>query len=316
MSHNGQIEIIPYNSDCQEIWDQCVEESKNGTFLFMRDYMDYHSDRFQDKSFLFEKKGKVIALLPANLEGDKLYSHRGLTYGGLVMNPKITAQDVLTIFDILLNELKKQGINELIYKTIPYIYHQLPSDEDLYALFRNNASLTIRNISSAILMDNRLKFRDIRKAGIKKAIKHQLSIIESEDYSSAWLILSDILSQKYSKKPVHTLEEMTLLAQRFPQNIKLFLVLDGKTPISGAVCYISPNTVHAQYIFASLEGKATGALDYLFNYLINEKYSKKYFDFGISTEDNGRYLNESLIYQKEGFGGRAVCYDTYNLKIK
>lgn len=74
--------------------------------------------------------------------------------------------------------------------------------------------------------------------------------------------------------------------------------------------------VHTQYISANLEGKEIGALDLLFDYLINTEYSNyKIFDFGQSTENNGIYLNESLIFQKEGFGGRGVVYDIYEYEL-
>ena len=63
-------------------------------------------------------------------------------------------------------------------------------------------------------------------------------------------------------------------------------------------------------------GLELGALDSVMNEFTETIYKDwKYFDFGISTEDNGKYLNEGLISQKEGFGGRAVCYDTYELEF-
>jgi hypothetical protein len=40
-----------------------------------------------------------------------------------------------------------------------------------------------------------------------------------------------------------------------------------------------------------------------------------YLDFGKSTETHSDILNENLIYQKEGFGARAVCYDTYEWDV-
>ena len=59
-----------------------------------------------------------------------------------------------------------------------------------------------------------------------------------------------------------------------------------------------------------------GALDLLFHQLIYDRYAqKRYFDFGISTEHGGQMLNEGLLFQKEGFGGRAVVYDTYEMEV-
>ena len=86
--------------------------------------------------------------------------------------------------------------------------------------------------------------------------------------------------------------------------------------MAGTLVYETAKVVHTQYISASPEGKAKGALDMLFDHLVNDVYvGSRYFDFGKSTEDGGRYLNESLIFQKEGFGGRGVCYDTYEWTV-
>lgn len=309
-------EIIGYNPDLKEVWNDFVNNSKNGTFLFNRGYMDYHAYRFKDHSFIFLKKGKIRALLPATLRDDTLSSHAGLTYGGLIMDKKITVSEILEIFGLLKERCRHEGINNLIYKSIPYIYHSLPSEEDLYALFRHNATLSARGVSSVIRQSDRLKFRDIRKRGIRKAVEQGIEITESKDFSGFWDILSANLQNKYSVTPVHSIEEITMLASRFEKEIKLYTaILDGEI-IAGTVCYLTGNCAHSQYISASPKGKESGALDLLFDNLINLRLKDyAYFDFGISTEEGGRILNENLIYQKEGFGGRAVCYDTYIMKI-
>jgi hypothetical protein len=80
--------------------------------------------------------------------------------------------------------------------------------------------------------------------------------------------------------------------------------------------YENATVAHAQYIAAGEDGKRAGALDALFAWLIEERYrDKRYFDFGISTEGDGRVLNEGLIDQKEGFGARGVVHDRYELDV-
>ena len=67
---------------------------------------------------------------------------------------------------------------------------------------------------------------------------------------------------------------------------------------------------------SSAIGKEIGALDFVLNDLIKNIYRDyKYFDFGISNENNGQFLNEGLIAQKEGFGARAICHDFYKIKV-
>ena len=94
------------------------------------------------------------------------------------------------------------------------------------------------------------------------------------------------------------------------------MAYEGDTPLGGPMVFECGETVHTQYISASKRGKEMGALDLVFDYLINERYANwRYFDFGKSTEQLGRYLNCNLIHQKEGFGGRGVCYDAYEWEV-
>jgi hypothetical protein len=59
-----------------------------------------------------------------------------------------------------------------------------------------------------------------------------------------------------------------------------------------------------------------GAPDLLLDYLITEHHpTKRYFDFGISTEQGGLHLNTGLTSNKEGFGARAILYDVYEMTL-
>lgn len=62
-----------------------------------------------------------------------------------------------------------------------------------------------------------------------------------------------------------------------------------------------------------------GGDDLIISHLIDKENEKRrsieWFDLGTPNEDGGGYLNESLIYQKQGFGGRVVCYDSYEIEI-
>ncbi|MDE6395999.1 MAG: GNAT family N-acetyltransferase, partial [Muribaculaceae bacterium] len=86
------------------------------------------------------------------------------------------------------------------------------------------------------------------------------------------------------------------------------------TVLSGVVMYLTDMVAHAQYIASSPEGFNTNALSGLLNHIIGY-YGEwcTFFDFGISTEDHGRYLNEGLVRQKNGLGGRGTV--TLSLKI-
>ena len=311
------MEIRRYRREDKELWNSFVSKARNATFLFDRNYMDYHADRFEDNSFMFYHKGKLKSVLPANVSGDTLYSHQGLTYGGLLLDKKATVEDVLECFDSLNSWLRKNGISKVVYKALPWIYQQYPSQEDLYALtWKCKAQLISRDIASTIVVDNKLKFAESRKSGIRKALSLNIEVGESNDVDGFWYVLEDNLGNRYNAKPVHTASEMKLLMSHFPNSIKLYVAKMNGEIVGGTLIYVTPQVVHTQYISASLEGKKHGALDLLFDYIINKVYANcRYFDFGKSTEQGGAYLNEPLIFQKEGFGGRGVCYDWYQWEL-
>ena len=310
------IELKKYDSSQKSAWDTFVKNSRINTFLFQRDFMEYHSDRFEDFSVMVYRKGKLEAVLPGNIKNDVFYSHQGLTYGGLVTSAKITAIDVLAIFEELNVFLKANGINEVIYKALPLIYHNQPMQEDVYAMFRLKAEKISCTLSSTIFNSNKIPFTESRKSGLRKAQKSGVSIAESTDFNSFWDILDFNLSQNHGVKPVHTLEEILKLRDLFPENIKLLCAsVDGKV-IAGTILFLMGNLIHVQYISANEEGKLSGSLDLLFDEIINTIFSNfEIIDFGHSNEDSGNYLNERLIFQKEGFGGRGVVYEIFRYTI-
>ena len=311
------MKIIKYSKEYKDQWDNFVKQAKNSHFFFHRDYMEYHSDRFEDFSLLFfDKKDKLIALLPANIKDDTLYSHQGLTFGGFLVDYKMKTAIMLDIFAKLKEFLKEKGIRKLIYKCIPYIYHKLPAEEDRYALFINDAKLFRRDVTATIDLTNKIKYQEQRKRAIKKAIKNGLIVEKSKDFEQYWKILEKTLKDKHNSKPVHSVDEIIKLHNLFPENIKLFIAKKDNEILAGTVIFENENIVHTQYLANSEKGRELGALDLVIDELINEVYKdKKYFDFGISNENNGRYLNIGLINQKEGFGARAVVHDFYELKI-
>jgi hypothetical protein len=310
------IELKKYDGAQKTAWDTFIKNSRVNTFLFQRDFMEYHADRFEDFSVMIYRKGKLEAVLPGNIRGSVFYSHQGLTYGGIIISAKITAIDVLAIFEALNLFLKENGITEVIYKALPYIYQKQPMQEDIYALYRLKAEKISCTLSSTIFNRNKIPFTESRKSGLRKAQKTGITVAESTDFDSFWKILDYNLSNNHGVKPVHTLGEILKLRDLFPGNIKLFsAMLEGKT-IAGTVLFLMDGLIHVQYISANEEGKLSGAIDILFDEIINNIYSQAdIIDFGHSNEDSGNYLNERLIFQKEGFGGRGVVYDIYSYKI-
>lgn len=310
------IRIEKYNTEYKSVWDDFVSSSRNGTFLFYRDYMEYHSGRFQDYSLMFFEKNKLVALLPANISEQVFYSHQGLTYGGLILSEDTKTPQTIEVIDTVVKYLQESKVSKIIYKPIPHIYHRYPSEDDLYALFRNKAILISRNISSSINLSDKLGYSELRRRQIKKAEKQNLIVCESDSLPEFWAVLEENLKKNHQAVATHSLDEIAYLRNQFPDNIRLFCTLKENRVVAGCLIFETATVAHAQYISATNEGKECGALDLLFDYLIDQVFTtKKYFDFGTSNEDNGYFLNEGLISQKEGFGARGVVYDTYQLNI-
>lgn len=307
--------VIAYSSRQQDAWDDLVRSSKNGTFLHLRNYMDYHSDRYLDKSIMFYEKNKPIAIFPCCAQEDSVVSHAGLTYGGLVYGKELHAATVLNIFQSLARYYKAAGFKKIVYKPVPRVFHAYPADEDLYCLFRMGARLYRRDLSSVIELSKRPKFSDSRKSTARKAVKAGARFAEINDIEGFYALLASVLI-KFGSAPVHSVEELTNLKSKFPNNIRLFGVTLGEQLLAGTLVFDFGHVVHTQYMGASDEGRLLGALDYLLVQLIEATFSsKQYFSFGISTEKQGYYLNDGLIKQKEGFGGRGMVHDFYEWNL-
>lgn len=310
--------IEEYTEKYADEWNEFVAVSKNGTFLFNRSYMDYHSDRFEDMSLMIRnRKGRIVALLPSNRRGETLYSHQGLTYGGFIIGDDMTAEHFLSIFNNVQTYLVDKGLKKLIYKPVPHIYHKQPAEEELYALYRSNATLISRGISTTINLRNPLKMIINRSRKVRRAESAGLNVRCTDDFTGFFKILTINLQHAHNVCPVHSLDELQLLKSRFPEQIILFEAVRDDEVFGGVLVYIFDRVVHTQYMSANEEGKKLGAIDFIIAHLIDLCRGKyDYLDFGISTELSGRYLNTGLIYQKEGFGGRATVYDAYEIRLK
>ena len=330
--------IVPYSVNHKEAWDAFVRQSKNGTFLLQRNFMDYHADRFTDCSLLVYDGGIVDsdgheqccgleglkAVFPANwVEAERcVYSHQGLTYGGLIYSTTVTQTEVMTCMQLIARYcIDMLGAERMVYKPIPYIYSTCPSQEDLYAIFRLGARLVGRSVSSVVALASPLKMRTLRVRQAKKALEHNLYIDRLMEGDVAglheyWQLLTDTLQRRHGARPVHTESEIKLLMDRFPKEIKVFLVKREQIVVAGCLVFVCGRVAHTQYIAAGDEGREKGALDMLFRHLIQDRFrSLDFLDFGTSMEPGSSILNEGLLFQKEGFGGRAVCYDSYELVL-
>lgn len=322
-------EIRRYNPLLMGEWDEFVRKGRNSTFLFERGYMDYHSDRYSDHSLMAYRRGKLSAVLPANIDGDTLWSHQGLTYGGWVWAPSgLDVADIFLLWKKWIEECQAEGLKRIIYKPLPYIYGSMPSQEDVYMLFLSGASIVQSDISTTIDLDcnpgfNKLQRRHLSKG--KNAVEiracgaDDLKVLEEFHE-----MLSRCLLERHDTVPVHTFDELKLLMHRFPENILIWNAYErGSGKLLGAICvYDTRRCVHCQYIATTQLGRKLNALSVLVKGMIDHYQSdsrhqtdRRFFDFGISNENGGRELNIGLNRQKTSFGGSGVVYQRFDINV-
>lgn len=307
--------VTRYDGDAAN-WDAFVRDSRNGTFLLERGFMDYHADLFFDHSLmLHDDSGRLAAVLPANEQDGALHSHGGLTYGGLVLASHAGTVDVMAMFDAMRLYLRAKGLARLHYKTIPSIYHRQPSEDDRYALFRADAVLVRRDVLSVVGHEDRLDYRARRVRGVKAARRAGVEVAESTHFADSWPLFDKVLRTRHGVAPVHSLDQIEQLHVRFPDRIRLFSAAHDGVTVAAVVVFETDRVAHAQYIAADDAGRRINALDAIFDHLLGAVFAdKRWFDFGISNEDQGRTLNIGLVEQKEGFGARAMAHDHYTVE--
>lgn len=316
------ISVRPFYVADTDAWDNYCKKAYQATFLHTRDFISYHGDRFADQSLIIEENGKWLGLFPAALsldESTQIISHPGITYGGILHEGLLQGGKMISAMKTVAQHYARQGCSKLIYKAVPVFYHQVPAQDDLYSLFKLGAQRVRCDISSTIDLQNRQPVNQRRKRSLKKAIKGGVLIVEGNQYlATFWQVLEENLARKHGVKPVHTLAEITLLAKRFPKNILCICGVVDDVVISGVLLFITPNTSHTQYIASTETGYDVSALDAIFEYCIDtaKRSNKRWFDFGICTENGGLILNEGLYAFKSEFGGGGTVHEFFELNLE
>jgi len=308
--------IKPYETKDYCNWNAFISKAKNATFLFHRDFMEYHQDRFQDYSLIVMQGETMVCVLPANLVGDTIYSHQGLTYGGLVLLPDAKLYEVIYIFKALLTYLNNHAIAKFNLKKIPSIYCDTFSDEIDYLIHICKGITLMKHNVSVIKLDADFKISKSRRECINRGKKRNLSVKEESNLETFWneLLIPNLMI-KYGSQPVHTLDEIMFLKSRFPNNIKHFNVYDADKLVCGTTVFITKRVVKPQYISGSENNNILGSIDFLYHYLITEVAKDKvFFDLGPSHENNGLSIMKNINFWKESFGALSLIQEFYEVE--
>ncbi len=313
------ITVRRYSDGEQERWDRFNGSVKNRLFMFDRNYMDYHRDRFTDHSQGFYSEDELIALFPSCEREGMLLSHGWLTYGGFLVEDHMKQHTMVDCMNALKEYAASNGFSKVVYKTIPYIYHRQPAEEDRYALFAAGAKLVTVDASTYVNLKNPLKMPKGRKAQISRARREGVTVevlTDLKDYETFIDLENEVLESRHETHAVHTAKELKMLHDRFPENIHLFAGMKDGQLMAGTVIFEYDRVIHTQYMAANEEARQIGGLDLVIAAVMDQYRSEKdWLDFGISTEHGRIYLNEGLIAQKEGFGGRTGVYGIWELDV-
>lgn len=307
------VKLIPYTQKYFNLWNEFNSKAKNGSFLFDRSFMEYHLDRFVDASLLLYKNEKLVALLPANRVGEMVYSHQGLTYGGVITNAKLRTEDFVHILQHIFIYFDSQNIASFRLKVMPSFYNLHFSEEIKYIAFKMNAVLYRMDTSATIHLSLPSNYSSTLKNVLKQAGKHNFIIEKSLDFELFWnSLLLPVLKAKHGVAPVHALDEIVKLSNLFPENIALYVLYYEGKAVAGTVLFITETTVHVQYIAGLNTYNKLGTLDVLFDFLIHKyRDSKQYFDFGTSNENEGQQINKGLLFWKESFGAKIAVHENF-----
>lgn len=316
------LEVRPYEPADAAEWDAFCASAHQSTLLHTRRFLSYHGDRFADRSLVLQAEGKWLGLLPAAqhpAERELVVSHPGITYGGFLHAGALRGERMVEAVEAVARHYAAQGYRRFLYKAVPTFYQRRPAQDDLYALFRLGAARTRCDLASAIALPFRGAPSERRRRSLKKAQKAGVSVQAGREFlPQLWEVLSENLARKHGVTPVHTLAEMQLLMDRFPDEIRCVCgLLEGQV-VAGVLLFATPNADHAQYIASSATGYDVSALDAVFEHCIAAAGAagKGWFDFGISTEAGGMRLNDGLYGFKTEFGGGGFVHDFYELSLK
>jgi hypothetical protein len=312
-----------YTDELQSVWDGFIHDAAwNGTFLHTRQFLSYHGDKFEDVSLLVhDEGGRTIAVFPAAVhpvERETVVSHPGATFGGLVAGGQCRGESCISVLKDIVEYYRGMGFKRLLYKVTPHIYHQIPLQDDLYALFRLGFSRVRCDISATITANDRPSLTKGRKYEISKAKKCGVEVVEGLDYlKNIHELIEANLWQAHQAKPVHDVPELMLLHSRFPENVRFIAAKSDNEVVAGLIMFNFKNVAHTQYIASNERGREIGALDLLIEHGIKAAFADnyRYFDFGISNEQGGLVLNDGLYRYKRTFGAGSVVHEHYELDL-
>lgn len=313
------IEALPYSADDFEEWDAFVGLSHNGSLVHTRAFMAHHKDRFIERSLIVRDSGRLIAVMPAaeaTEQANTVVSHPGLSYGGLVHAGRLDARNAQPVLDAVLATFKAQGYERFIYKSIPRMYHRMPSEDDEFALQQRGARLERMLLNCVVDLQGSLVLSSRKRRNLRRA--EELRVVDdSTRIRDFHAMLASNLRERHGVSPVHSADELEHLSEEFSKEISLYLAYHANSIVAGCLVFRTSQCWHAQYIAMNSEGAQRGAVDFVLVSAIAAARSAgaRYFSLGVSNEPKTGILNASLYGFKREFSGGGVLHRTWSVPV-
>lgn len=307
------LETLEYRPELELVWEGLVARARNGHFMATRRFLDYHGDRFLDRSLLFKQDGKVIAGIALNEEGPEWVSHRGLPFGGLIAAPELTAGQTSAIFDELAARMRAAKIAGLRYAPAPSVYQSQPFEDDIYLLHLRGARLVGVKLAARARLPELTLMQERARKYVRQAVPH-IKVEFEVSLPEFWDCLTSYLRYRHEAIPVHTKAEMADLLVRFPDAIKLLAIRDAAGSIvAGSLVFLTERVIRLQYSFGATDPAAPKSAMLALDQAAIRKFGpgRSWIDFGTSMRPMDGLLDHRLHSQKERCGGRGMRVETW-----
>jgi hypothetical protein len=315
---NKEIRIRLYTNEDYNLWQSFLKSNKSYSFQFSRTFLDV-SKKGVDSSLIIENQSKPVGLFPniyINSNRTETISHAGSSYGGILTKSGTSTSTLLSYYQAIASYAKEAtSIKTMGFRIPPDCVRRNIEHDIHWVMWKLGARVESCYLHTTVNLNNKIEMDNSRINLAKIPSELQIAICGSDDLVNLWNFVSDVLENRHGIKPVHTLDEITFLANSFPKNILMFFAKMDKEIVAAAIFFNTVDSFRLQYMAVSELGRSISAGDYLI--LQSIKLAKElgfsYFDFGHSQESGGRFLNDSLMSFKMKFGGSNYAAFTYSL---
>jgi len=316
------ISIKKYSKIFINEWNDFVAFSNNGSLFANRHFLNYHIKRsFKDCSLLFYYNKKIVAVLPAAIKKNSLYSHPGASYGGIILASGVNFKTINLIVKELTQFCLKKNFRSIVLIMCPQAYF-LNTDESLnYILERRGYHIKERYISHIVSIKSK---KDVKTLLTKRKQRYinslsennSFKLQESNSFGAFYKILFN-LKKKYNAPPTHSLDELKKIKKLFPKKCMLITSKLNNKVVGGTfLLFINKKVslVFYNVVLDSHRNSQLSAYQLYHSMAVSKKLGCELVDFGVSQ--NPERLDPlspkmSLIQFKEHFGARGAMRTIY-----